>query len=343
MVVLVAELIKIRVLLWLSLSTQDYRITMSSGGELLPDDLIEIINKCDFLSVKEHEGGHKRIHCKYTNHEIVPRKSDVERYLQSAKLRKAKEWYSHDYSQYYPEHIVKHKDNPKLLYCRLTKSVLMMKPSVVKTHISGKKFNTCLKAYEEREQRNEENDVLDGDWDEDSVGGIEKKEEELGKIGLTMNEMEHEDDHQSAESESENEERGGENRKNRIEVAMSGVEEPRGGVRNKKRKLEKQHKLGKKKKRKASSHLDASENNGDDSNSTTAAAETNINTKTKNNFSNDNTPVIDDTTWEAYKAKHTKRKIKKAKAERMRAKEIRMARKKVEESKETELDRNNAR
>eukprot|EP01084_Bolivina_argentea_P133584 235758_1 len=294
---------------------------MSSGGELLPDDLIEIINKYDFLSLKEHEG-HKRIRCKYTHHEMVPRKSDVERYLQSAKLRKAKEWYSHDYSQDYPEHIMKHKDNPKLLYCRLTKSVLMMKPSVVKAHISGKKFNAHLKAYEERKQRNEENKFLDGD----AMGSIEKKEE-LGRIGLTMNEMEYEDDYQSAESESGNEERGSEERKSGIKVAMSGVEEPRGGVRNKKRKLERQYKLGKNKK-KASSHLDVSENDGD-SNSTTASAETK--TKTKNSFSNYNTHVIDDAKWEAYKAKHTKSKIKKAKTARMRANEIRMGREKVEE------------
>ncbi len=296
------------------------------GGELLlPDDLSEIITKNGFLSIKEHEGGHKRIHCRYTGHEIVPRKSDVERHLQSAKLRKAKEWYSHDYSQYCSEHIVKHKDNPKLLYCHLTRTALAMQPNVVKAHISGKKFNACLKAHEERKRRNKKKDFIDES--DSSVGSIEEKEEELVRIGLTTKDMACSDESVGSEGEvkSENEERGSERRKSRVEVATSGgiEEQPRAGVRNKKkRKLERQHILGKKNKKSSSKYS----NGGANSTSTSASS-----AETKNSFSIENTHAIDDAKWEAYKAKHTMAKIKKAKEERMRAKEIRMGREKVED------------
>ncbi len=298
--------------------------------EELPDYVMEIVNNYEFLSVRERERGHKRIYCEYTKHEMVPSKPEIERYLQSAKLRKEKEWYSHDYSQYYPEHIVEHRDNPKMLYCLLTRAVLMKKPSVVMAHINGKKFNARLRRYEERERRRriaaaaEKNNSMDGDESDDFFVNLEDDpEEEMGGGGMDMEE--HSDDDHRSQSSSENEDEGGssaEKKKRKKNVLMScsdGAEEPGGGVRqqrlSKKRKLlERRQRLGIKKRQ--ANHFDGSDSNAaaadaDGSDSATAAAKA----KKRQNCNDNHTPVVSDATWEAYKAKHTNSKIKKAREE----------------------------
>ncbi len=266
--------------------------------EEIPNDIMEMLNRYEFLSIKDREGGdgrrHKRVYCKFTHHELIPRKSDIEKHLRSSRFLKQKEWYSHDYSQYYPEHIVEHKDNRKMLYCRLTKSILMKKPSVVKSHINGKKFSASLKAYEEHRKKRQEKMVVHIEEDENVLNGHNHSEDE-------------EEEERRTEDEAENP---------KEEVERSG-----GGN---KRKIER-HRSEKKKKKKKDSKM-------------TSDLDATVKTAESKNIHNANdtttTIVIDNAMWEAYKVKHTKSKILKAREERMIAKEFRMIQRKMEELKE---------
>jgi hypothetical protein len=88
-----------------------------------------------FLSVKD--GG--RVRCSFTGHEMPPRAADINAYLSSKKLRKARDWcvlnhrthalgatvlcrYAFDFSVFLP-FIVPHKTDDKKLFCLLTKKV----------------------------------------------------------------------------------------------------------------------------------------------------------------------------------------------------------------------------
>ena len=103
--------------------------------------------------------------------------SIVEAYLKnSLKLKKMKEWYTHDYSKYLP-YIVEHKRDTKKLFCRLTKKKLNRIPDEVEKHSKGKKFQRLKKEYDEkiaqRKSRNLSNDVkveaFDGDEEDESL------------------------------------------------------------------------------------------------------------------------------------------------------------------------------
>ena len=83
---------------------------------------------------------------------MPPVAETVSKYLASDKLRKAKEWYSVDYSQYLP-HIVAHRSNPKQLYCQLTRSTLPKIPLKVAAHVNGKKYKRLMQEAEEREKK----------------------------------------------------------------------------------------------------------------------------------------------------------------------------------------------
>lgn len=61
-----------------------------------------------------------RVKCSITNHEMTANFTAVQQYLQSKALKKAREWYSMDFSKYLP-YIVEHKRDAKKLFCRLTK------------------------------------------------------------------------------------------------------------------------------------------------------------------------------------------------------------------------------
>ena len=107
-----------------------------------------------------------RVRCEITGHEMPAEYSTVEGYLKnSRKLKKMREWYTHDYSKYLP-YIVEHKKDMKKLFCRLTKMKLNRIPDEVENHWNGKKFQRLKKEYDEkisqRKRKRTSNDV-DGD------------------------------------------------------------------------------------------------------------------------------------------------------------------------------------
>ena len=70
----------------------------------------------------------------------MPARADaVAAYVNGKKFKKAKEWYSYDYSIFLP-HIVPSKGNDKLLYCKVTKRDLNKVPDQVNAHVKGKTF-----------------------------------------------------------------------------------------------------------------------------------------------------------------------------------------------------------
>lgn len=97
--------------------------------------LADILAVCKHLSITPNN----RIKCSYTDHEMPARADIVQQYLNSKAFKKAKEWYSFDYTQFLP-YIVEDSKNPKQLYCKLTKKSLNKIPDEVDRHSKGKKF-----------------------------------------------------------------------------------------------------------------------------------------------------------------------------------------------------------
>lgn len=72
----------------------------------------------------------------------------VQNYLKTShRLKKMKEWYTHDYSKYLP-YIVDHKRDTKKLFCRLTKTKLNKIPQEVEKHWNGKRFQRLKAEYD---------------------------------------------------------------------------------------------------------------------------------------------------------------------------------------------------
>ncbi len=80
-----------------------------------------------------------KILCKVTKHELPTDAKIILQHLEGKKYKKAVEWYSHDYDQYFPD-IVPHKVNDHKLFCTLTKQELNKIPVEVQKHVSGKRF-----------------------------------------------------------------------------------------------------------------------------------------------------------------------------------------------------------
>jgi len=82
--------------------------------------LASVLERNKTLSLTETN----RVVCLITGHEMPPKLDCVLQYLASSKFKKAKDWYSYDFSKYEP-HIVKNSKNPKQLYCKLTKGMTL--------------------------------------------------------------------------------------------------------------------------------------------------------------------------------------------------------------------------
>ena len=94
---------------------------------------------------------------------MPPNAAVVLAYLNGKKFKKAKEWYTYDYSEFLP-HIVPDKRDSRKLYCRLTKHGLNKIPDEVKKHVNGKRF---LRLKEELRIKNEEKSKKKNGEDDD--------------------------------------------------------------------------------------------------------------------------------------------------------------------------------
>ena len=112
-----------------------------------------------------------RVRCLLTDHEMPPNASVVHAYLTGKKFKKAKEWYTYDYSEFLP-HIVPDKRDARKLFCRLTRHSLNKIPDEVRKHVGGKKFQR-LKAEHEAKQLKKTQKVRDDDDDDDGDDGEE--------------------------------------------------------------------------------------------------------------------------------------------------------------------------
>jgi hypothetical protein len=97
--------------------------------------LAEVLSKNQCLTLTASN----KILCSITGHEMPPRLDAVLSHLNGKKFKKAKEWYTYDYSEFLP-HIVLDRKNKLKLHCKLTGQTLNKIPDEVKKHMLGKKF-----------------------------------------------------------------------------------------------------------------------------------------------------------------------------------------------------------
>ena len=108
-----------------------------------------------------------RIKCLITPHEMPARADVVEVYLNGNKFKKAKEWYSQDYSKYEP-FLVQDKKNKFQLFCKITRLRVNKIPKDVEKHVNGKRFLRLKENYLEREaRRRTEEDENDSSSDQE--------------------------------------------------------------------------------------------------------------------------------------------------------------------------------
>ena len=87
----------------------------------------------------------------------MPQLEIVNKYLSSDKFKKARDWYSYDYSKYLP-YVTEHKDNPKFMFCQLTKAEIPKIPSKVETHVGSKRYKRKLAEVEEKNAKRKDKD-----------------------------------------------------------------------------------------------------------------------------------------------------------------------------------------
>ena len=163
--------------------------TSKSLAELLDE------NK-EFISLTENG---LRIKCLITPHEMPPRADAVQAYLTSAKFKKAKEWYSQDFSKYEP-FLVRDKKSDKKLFCRITRTRVNLIPTDVEKHVNGKRFLRLKQNYLDREAKREsgidedddeeeegaEGDIEDGDGGEDDDIDVDEEAAAAAAAGVWM-------------------------------------------------------------------------------------------------------------------------------------------------------------
>lgn len=91
-----------------------------------------------------------RLKCTNTGHELVADLQYVKQYMEGKKYQKYLTMYSTDYSKYEP-YIVTHRDNPKFLFCNLTKVTLPKKEEVVDRHVQSRKYQAGLEKWRPHE------------------------------------------------------------------------------------------------------------------------------------------------------------------------------------------------
>merc|ERR1712070_637824 len=79
----------------------------------------------------------------------------VKSYINAPKYKKAREWYSFDFSQYEP-HIKPHQKMKKHLYCALTGITLPMNPTKVQEHVKSSRFQELKKEKEAKAEEKAE-------------------------------------------------------------------------------------------------------------------------------------------------------------------------------------------
>lgn len=117
-----------------------------------------------------------KVRCSLTEHEMPCNADVVFSYMNGKKFKKAKEWYSYDYSEFLP-HIVPDKRNAHKLFCRLTKQSLNKIPDEVRKHIAGKKYLRLKGEHEMKKKKK-----------------VETKEEEDLDIWVPPDDLLNEDD-----------------------------------------------------------------------------------------------------------------------------------------------------
>jgi Surfeit locus protein 2 (SURF2) len=122
-----------------------------------------------------------RIRCIITGHEMPARADAVLSHLNGKKFRKAKEWYSQDYSKYEP-FLVQDGKNPSKLFCKLTRLRINKIPLVVEKHTNGKRFLRLKQIYIEREAKRAKNGGS-GEEEEDEDEDEEDEEEDEVEAG----------------------------------------------------------------------------------------------------------------------------------------------------------------
>ena len=90
-----------------------------------------------------------KIRCKLSGHEMPPTADIVSQYINSKSFKKSLEWYSFDFSKYLP-HIVEDNQNPRKLYCKLTKQSLNKVHQQVDRHVNGKRFLRLKSEFESK-------------------------------------------------------------------------------------------------------------------------------------------------------------------------------------------------
>lgn len=93
------------------------------------------------------EDGSRKVVAISTGHEMPPRLEAVQAYINGNKYKRARDWYSYDFSEFEP-HVVQHDKHPKFLFCTLTGSVLPKDPSKVRIHVESRRFKETMLAKE---------------------------------------------------------------------------------------------------------------------------------------------------------------------------------------------------
>lgn len=117
-----------------------------------------------------------RIKCLITAHEMPARADAVLAYLNGKRFKKAKEWYTQDFSKYLP-YIIPYKKNPAKLFCKLTRLQLNKIPREIEKHTQGKRYQRLKENFERRQSRQSVHSDEDDDQEEDE--GDEVGEEDI--------------------------------------------------------------------------------------------------------------------------------------------------------------------